>query len=151
MTPLIPALLTTTSSRPNAATVAATAAFTCSELVTSATVQVAASPSAAAPASSSPAARPARQTLAPSAANARAVAMPMLPSPPVISAALPRSSPLGSMPLMLMPPPPARLARQRTPLDGAGIKGHSAERTVVSLAGMADVPGPGPQGAWLAR
>src|SRR5580698_6650356 len=34
---------------------------------------------------------PVRHTLAPSATNARAVAMPMLPSPPVMNAVLPRS------------------------------------------------------------
>src|SRR5882762_2164084 len=117
MTPLIPALLTTTSSRPNVSAARATAVLTCAELVTSATVQIAASPSSEAPARSSSSTRPTRQTRAPSAAKVRAVAMPMLPSPPVMMAALPRSRPLESMPPMLMRSAAARLARQRTPLD----------------------------------
>ena len=132
MTPLIPALLTTTSSRPNVSAARATAVLTCTELVTSASVQMAAPPSSAAPARSSSSARPARQTRAPSAAKARAVAMPMLPSPPVMMAALSRRifrggsgglSPPGPaelMPPMLTRSAAARLARQRTPLDGEG-------------------------------
>ena len=121
MTPLIPALLTTTSSRPNVSAARATAVLTCTELVTSASVQMAASPSSAAPARSSSSTRPTRQTRAPSAAKARAVAMPMLPSPPVMMAALPCSRPLESMPLMLTPPATARLhasARRLSPLPG---------------------------------
>ncbi len=90
MTPAMPALLTTTSSRPNSNAAPDTGAFTCAESVTSATVQVAADPSEAAPSRSASGTSPVRQTRAPSATNARAVASPMLPSPPVMMAALPR-------------------------------------------------------------
>src|SRR5512142_1332529 len=78
MTPLIPALLTTTSSRPNTSAARDTAVLTCTELVTSAGTKIAAGPSSAAPARSSSVTRPVRQTLAPSATKARAVAMPNL-------------------------------------------------------------------------
>src|SRR5882724_2944762 len=125
MTPLIPALLTTTSSRPNVSAARATAVLTCTELVTSATVQMAASPSSQTPARSSSSTRPTRQTRAPSAAKARAVAMPMLPSPPVMMAALPCSRPVESMPLMLTRRAAARLARQRTPLDRESTSPHA--------------------------
>ena len=101
MTPAIPAFETTTSSRPNVSAAAETAVLTWTESVTSAAAQVAAPPSACVPARSSSASRPIRQTRAPSATKARAVAMPMLPSPPVMMAAFPRSRPLGSMPPML--------------------------------------------------
>src|SRR5215470_18470864 len=114
MTPLIPALLTTTSSRPNVSAARATADLTCTELVTSASVQMAASPSSQAPARSSSSARPTRQTRAPSAAKARAVAMPMLPSPPVMMAALPRSF----MPPCSRPRPPAVLHASARRLTG---------------------------------
>ena len=97
MTPAIPALLTTTCSPPNASAAPATAVLTAAESVTSATAQVTAPPSACAPSRSSSATRPTRQTRAPSATKARAVAMPMLPSPPVMRAAFPRSKPLGSI------------------------------------------------------
>ena len=46
---------------------------------------------------------PARKTRAPSAANARAVAMPMLPSPPVMMAAFPSSRPMAHILLLLAP------------------------------------------------
>ena len=93
--PLIPALAITTSSRPNRSSAASTAAFTCPESVTSVTAQAALPPSSAAPDFSSGSAIPARKTLAPSATNARAVAIPMLPSPPVMMAALPSSLPMA--------------------------------------------------------
>jgi hypothetical protein len=101
MTPAIPAFETTTSSPPNAEAAPATAALTAAESVTSATAQVTPPPSDEAPAASSSAPRPIRQTRAPSATKARAVAIPMLPSPPVMTAALPSSKPLRSMPPML--------------------------------------------------
>src|SRR5580704_2239351 len=114
----MPALLTTTSSRPNISTAPATAALTCTGSVTSAIVQVAASPREEAPARSSSATRPTRQTLAPSATSARAVAMPMLPSPPVMTAALPCKRGEATMPPMLASSPPPVLhasARRLTP------------------------------------
>src|SRR6202050_2121987 len=114
----MPALLTTTSSRPNVSTAPATAALTCIGSVTSAIVQVAPSPREEAPARSSSATRPTRQTLAPSATSARAVAMPMLPSPPVMTAALPCKRGEATMRPMLASSPPPVLhasARRLTP------------------------------------
>src|SRR6202041_917067 len=93
-----------------------------------ATAQVAPAPSEAAPAASSPATSPTRQTRAPSATKARAVAMPMLPSPPVMRAAFPPSKPPGPIPLNLRPPGAGRKiyrvwsrdTRELAPTTGAG-------------------------------
>src|ERR1700761_2421160 len=87
----MPALAITTSSRPNRARAASTAALTWAESVTSVSCQAARAPSAAAPARRPGSDTPARNTLAPSAARARAVAIPIEPSPPVMSAVLPAS------------------------------------------------------------
>src|ERR1700735_2422976 len=91
----MPALATTTSSRPKCPTAASTAALTCAESVTSVTLQAAASPSSAAPARRAGSDSPASNTRAPSAMKARAVAIPIEPSPPVIIAALPTSRPMA--------------------------------------------------------
>src|ERR1700722_17171586 len=145
MTPAIPALLITTSSPPNASAAPATAVLTAAESVTSATAQVAPAPSEAAPAASSLATSPTRQTRAPSATKARAVAMPMLPSPPVMRAAFPPSKPLGRIPLNLRPPGAglkiyrvwSRDTRELAPTTGAGgVETTSAPAGWQSVATM---------------
>src|SRR5215472_14214795 len=89
ITPLIPALLNSTSRPPNRSTAWASATITWSSSVTSVTLQLATSgPSSATAATSRSVDSPARWTRAPSAANSRAVARPMPLSPPVISATL---------------------------------------------------------------
>src|ERR1700722_5904280 len=126
--PLIPALAITTSRWPNRSTAASTASLTCAELVTSVTCQAAWPPSSAAPALRSGAEMPARKMLAPSAANARAVAIPMEPSPPVMIAVLPISRP---MPRMLQ----LRATSGRAPSCDGGFASGAHRGRVYALAG----------------
>ena len=94
--PPIPALLTATSSRPNASTAAATIASQAAGSVTSTTCGRAASPMAAATASAGSARTSATRTFAPRRASSVAQASPMPDPAPVTIATLPANSSTGS-------------------------------------------------------
>src|SRR6201995_4780317 len=133
-TPNTPALANAQSSRPNRSTVAATAAATSSERVTSQARQASASPfTPAAARSSSSGSRSAMSTRAPAATNARAVARPMLPAPPVISATFPASRDCGCA---LKAPPFCGVSGQHMPGGGLGPGARRNE-------GAGALPGPG--------
>ena len=89
----IPALLNTTSSRPNVSTAAANIAFTSAACETSARTAIASWPISAAADSWCPLTS-AQTTLAPSAANSSAEARPMPDPAPVTTATLPSSFPM---------------------------------------------------------
>src|SRR5713101_1078093 len=94
MPPLIPALFTSASSLPKAATVAATASLQSASLVTSSRTKRASPPEAPiAPTTCCPStsSRSATTTFAPSLANSAASLAPMPCAPPVISATFPSS------------------------------------------------------------
>ena len=90
---LKPALLNTTSSRPNASTAAANIACTSAACETSACTAIASLPISAAADSSCPLTS-AQTTLAPSSANSSAEARPMPDPAPVTTATLPVSFPM---------------------------------------------------------
>src|SRR5450631_2398086 len=88
------ALLTSTSRRPNASSVAATTAAQSSSLDTSWRIPRARSPMSATTSASSFSRTSVTMTAAPSAANSRASASPCPRAPPVMSAVLPASRPV---------------------------------------------------------
>ena len=92
-----PAHATVICSAPARSVAAATAAFTWSSSVTSATTHPA--PSSAAASSRRACVRPQIVTVAPSAISAAALASPMPLPPPVTSAPYPSSAPIVSLPL----------------------------------------------------
>src|SRR5215470_12117657 len=144
MTPLMPALLNSTSRPPNRSTACASATITWSSSVTSVTLQLPTSgPSSAAAAASRSADRPARCTRAPSAANSRAVARPIPLSPPVIRATLFSSRAMAAPPLTIpIAPsyrrhlsahhrgPPAPDVAERAPQRGRQLAGGAHRRRV---------------------
>ena len=90
-----PALLTSTSSRPNASSAVATAASQCASLVTSwCTYRQDGAPSASATAEPLSSSTSPSTTRAPSATKCRTCDLPMPLAPPVMSATLPSSRPM---------------------------------------------------------